>query len=246
MIWSVISAVLLVIVTYVTLFFVWRKVDQEHLDGIESFFDVIFKSSLVAYGAGRLGYLLFSLRFPINSITQLWSSGVTSVSIPLLIAGFFLAFYRFSIPHWKDRFHLLDLISIGMACWLSLCFLCLTIVGVRPFIGATTVSVSLVSSLLLPAVISILFGLLFVLLTQLEQVYRTFMWYRYRRSSAQSGFVVAAFLVGGGILLLARLLLFEGLKFNFSFIGELIVTLLFILSGFIILYIRSGRFKLRS
>ena len=108
MIWSVISVVLLLFVTYITLFFVWRKIDQEHLDGIESFFDVIFKSSLVAYGAGRIGDVLLSVRFPISSITQLWSSGFSSVSIPLLIAGFFVAFYRFSIPHWKDRFHLLD------------------------------------------------------------------------------------------------------------------------------------------
>lgn len=246
MIWSVLSAILLIIVTYVTLFLVWRKVDQENIDGVETFFDAIFKSSVVAYAAGRVGYILFSLRFPLSSINQLWSAGISSVSIPLLIAGFFLAFYRFSIPHWKDRFHLLDLVSIGMACWLSLTFLCLTIVGIRPFLGGATVSVSLVSSLVLPAVFAILFGLLFALLTQLEQVYRTFMWYRYRRSSAQSGFVVAAFLVGGGLLLLARLLLFEGIEFTVSFIGELIVTLLFILSGFIILYIRSGRFKLRS
>lgn len=246
MIWSVISTLLLLIVTYVTLFFVWRKVDQEHLDGIESFFDVIFKSSVVGYAAGRIGYLILSLHFPISSISQIWSSGLSSVSIPLLIAGFFAAFYRFSIPHWKDRFHLLDLISIGMSCWLSLCFLCLAIMGVRPFLGTSTVTTSLLSSLILPIIFALLFGLLFVLLTQLEQVYRTFMWYRYRRSSAQSGFVVAAFLLGGGVLLLARLLLFEGIHWTFSFIGELIVTLLFVLSGFIILYIRSGRFKLRS
>ncbi len=244
--WSIVSAVLLVVVTYVTLFFVWRKVDQEHIDGIETFFDVIVKSSVVAYAAGRIGYLLLSLRFPITSITAIWSSGLSSVSIPLFIAGFFLAFYRFSIPHWKDRFHLLDLISIGMSCWVSLCFLCLTLVGIRPFLGTTIVAASLWSSLLLPLVFVVLFGLLFILLTQLEQVYRTFMWYRYRRSSAQSGFVVAAFFIGGGVLLLARLLLFEGVQWNFSFIGELIITLLFVLSGFIILYIRSGRFKLRS
>lgn len=82
---------------------------------------------------------------------------------------------------------------------------------------------------------------LFVFLSRLELRYRTFDWYKAKRKSAQTGFLVSVFLLAHGLLTFALLLVspaqwvLSGVRLDLVAAGGWIVA------GSLLLYIRSGR-----
>ncbi|MBI1872137.1 hypothetical protein HYS10_01825, partial [Candidatus Collierbacteria bacterium] len=67
----------------------------------------------------------------------------------------------------------------------------------------------------------------FVWLWRLEREYRTFEWYRYRKTQARSGFIFGSFLILFGVAI--------------GVFGQFVLGILMLILGVIFIYYRSGR-----
>lgn len=85
------------------------------------------------------------------------------------------------------------------------------------------------------------FILVFLCLWKVEERYRTFEWYRGRKTTAQTGFLLFSYLVGLGVLQLLVALFLEPHVYWFRIPAETIVALGLIILGIGGLYLRSGR-----
>ncbi len=228
--------------TYLSFFVLWRKNESEHIPDLQPFLDRAVVSFVGGALTGRVAFVLLSLPQgirPGSILDFFW--GPISLPIALLFGLTFL--YLLTKADWKDRFILLDFTSIALSFW----FASLAIRSV--FLGV--IGLSIRTSEIQVAVIPLLFSffsfvfyaLLFSALNYLEKRYRTFMWYRSRRSSAQSGFVISVFLILSSVWQLAIAALSGQLTSSVVQIATTLLTIFFFVSGFLLLYIRSGRFK---
>ena len=88
---------------------------------------------------------------------------------------------------------------------------------------------------------AMLYFLFFIVLWRLERVYRTFIWYRENRRTAQTGFVFAVFWIGYGLIGLSLGLVSPSAISIFSFPVDFILYGTAIGYGLALLYVRSGR-----
>lgn len=88
--------------------------------------------------------------------------------------------------------------------------------------------------------VAVLYLIAFVYAWRLERVYRTLSWYRGKKSSANTGFILGVALIMSGLINLVGSVLSQGVRafvwFEMSF---------FIMAGMVVIYKRSGR-KIRS
>ena len=87
----------------------------------------------------------------------------------------------------------------------------------------------------------ILYFILFIVLWKLERIYRTFLWYRENRRTAQSGFVFATFCIGFGMITAGMIVVQPASIHIFSIPIDPIIGILSIFTGFFVLFVRSGR-----
>jgi phosphatidylglycerol:prolipoprotein diacylglycerol transferase len=85
------------------------------------------------------------------------------------------------------------------------------------------------------------FSLLFVFLWRVEERYRTFDWYRGRKTDAQTGFLVFSYFIGLGVLQLLVASVVEPNVYWFGIPADKIYGLALIAVGMVGLYWRSGR-----
>ncbi len=239
---KLLSSILTFVVVSTTLFVTWRKLHTEHVDAIDQVFDRIFISAIIAFLSGRLMYVIThvsSVQMIVPTMFTFSSVFVGSVSlgVGISIFGFLLG------DTWKDRFELLDYISIPLALlfslegWMKFIFLLLQQLVAVP-------STRFVVDAILLCIQGVVFTALTWWLSRLELTYRTFLWYRYRRSSAQSGFVIAVFLIVYGIWGACTGWFFAPTLSMFGIYIEPIVQMIIAVTGFCMIYIRSGRIHL--
>lgn len=231
----------LVLSIYIAVFSVWRTFEREHVEDIPSSIDKMAIALLAGWYISRIPSLvelllagqldLFSLLNPLHGIAS-WQVGVSL---------FLVIFYLLSRTLWKDNIALIDYIVVSLTVFLALYFLAQ---------GIVTIVVDLLLGNALPIgfLARSLAGFFFFLglgrlLAYLELQYRTFFWYRYRRSSAQTGFVTAVFCIATGLF---------GVLGSFAFLPfplvsvpmfEILWSIVIVVSGFFILFVRSGRLK---
>lgn len=237
--------IILVIVAFVIgAFLLWRSLEREHVDELPLFVDRLLISVVLAQLLSKVPYLLLNfalfLRDPVVVLRDSFSYAANEFAIPLFLVVLFLSLQSV----WKDRLALLDYIVSAISLLLGLLFAVETVFGFFGlfFVDATPATYQ---AIIMSGVGSVFFFILARALLLLEQRYRTFFWYRYRRSSAQSGFVLAVFISAFGIygaMRVIALLPFSVTPLQFA---ELLASLIAILSGFIIIYVRSGRLRLR-
>lgn len=244
---GVLSLVWLVVSVYITLFFLWRILEREYVEHISEVVDSLVLSAIVAFLVGRVSYFLFHLDTYGFNLSQ-WVAFSTQggfVQMPAVVAGL-VSLSLLAQPHHDDALELTDFVSIAVVVFLCLGELGLFARNLFIVLILRPEAPNVFALFHLEALLSVLFYALFArFLLYLERVYRTFLWYRYRRSSAQSGFVTAAFCVGYGLWTL----IIYGLETFVSQQSEplpaALFALLVVLAGFVILYVRSGRFTLR-
>jgi phosphatidylglycerol:prolipoprotein diacylglycerol transferase len=85
------------------------------------------------------------------------------------------------------------------------------------------------------------FVLIFIFLWRVEERYRTFEWYRGKRTVALTGFLLFSYFVGLGVLKLLVASVYEPRVYWFRISAEVLVALAIVMVGMIGLYLRSGR-----
>lgn len=245
---SLFSVLWLIISCALAGFVLWRKLRRERVDSEDKIFDTICISLIGGLVIGRLFYILFNFqRFGLDLFTWVAISVFPGyIEVAVVLSGLLL-FWKLLGDEWKDSIEQVDYLSIGLSFFLFLLALGTSIGhglllverllvpqdALLPFFDSKTVIASILYTLF--------YGGLFLFLSNVERNYRTFLWYRARRRSAQTGFVVASFLIGYG---LCGFLLSWLAPMHMHILGvgiDPLVKLLVMVAGFVILYVRSGR-----
>lgn len=244
----------LTVLTFLAVFFAgyvfWRRGREEHYNEA-SLFDGFVLSLLVGGLFGRVGFIFFHLeQFGINLIK--WVDffsypGVNSVLF-LVIAAVYL--YRFALKNRWEVFEVLDFAVGGLCLGLFFSWLGLFFDG-SGFGVATTWPIGMV----FPGVFdkhhpvqlyyAVFYWLLYLYLSRVEYRYRTFLWYRYGKKTAQTGFLTSVFLIASGAFsLVVNIfsvpgLIVQGWRFDY------LLSLAVLIFGLLLLGLRSGRLSTR-
>ena len=125
----------------------------------------------------------------------------------------------------KDLYKLLDLASLGLSAGIPIVYAAKGALEIEPMILGL-ISAELAKGLLL--------ALWFFFLWWAEGEYRTFEWYRFRKTQARTGFVTGVFMFGFGLInLLVELLINRNALWP-VYVGIVVV-------GLLVVYIRSER-----
>jgi prolipoprotein diacylglyceryltransferase len=224
----------------------WRKAKEEHYHE-EQVFDAFLLSSLVGLIAGRLGFvILHAAEFaaqPWRVFDMINSSGGNLVC-GLIGASLYLNYYA-KRKKW-DAFEVLDFWFMALALGMVFVQLGNFLAGVG--FGNETV---LPWGMVFPGVFTkhhpaqlyalIFFVILYVYLQKVEYHYRTFMWYRAGKKTAQTGFLASVFLLATGIFMsLLQLIMPSQFMVN-GISADLAFSVLMAVYGALLLYTRSGR-----
>lgn len=228
-------------------FILWRKLRRERVDFEDKLMDRAILSVIVGLVVGRVVFIIlnFSL-FGIDLGKWLSVQFPQGIEIASLATGF-LVFYGSLGKDWKDALEIVDYVSIALAFLFAILFWGDFLSQVFLFVNTFFIhqaSIQLVTDyrpIVIACLYTLLFFVLFVFLSHVEKTYRTFLWYRAKRRSAQTGFVLASFLIGYGLFgfLLGW---FQPMSVVILGVGvDPILKLLVVMLGFVILYVRSGR-----
>ena len=229
-------------------FVFWRKAKEEHYDETEVF-DGFLLAWIIGFIWARIGFIIFNF-YEFGFHIFKWIDLVTNPGLNALfgIVGSTVYLYRFAQRKKWDVFEILDFWSMAVTLGLVLIWFGLFLDGSR--FGLAT---SLPWGVVFPGVFekhhpvqlyaSFLYAGLFAYLAWLEFHYRTFEWYKSRRKSAQTGFLLSVFLIAHGLislglnLVMPAQIVFQGLRLDH------LLSLVGILLGVGILLVRSGRIQ---
>lgn len=228
------------------LFVFWKKGREEHFDEA-LLLDAAITACFWGFIGARVGFILVNFHvFGFNIFN--WFSLFAYpgfIGIFGLIASI-ISLVLFSRKHKWDVYEVLDFGTLGLSIGLVFIFIGMFLNG-SGFGNTTTLPIGMsfpgVFDRRHPVQIyeAILYVIVFVVLMKLELNYRAFLWYRAKKRSAQSGFLLACFLMFYGFI---GLILSFVNQFQFVLFGVPIdpgISLLIIIVGISILYRRSGR-----
>jgi len=198
----------------------YKKAIESHFEG-DSILDIIVLGAFWGFLFARLFFVIVN----IGTFWNHWSRVFLLTNYPGLdrwglLVGIVLALYRVS-KKLKYRFvDLLDYITLGVIATNSLYW----------------TGINLIRFSWLTVLLGILMFIGFVFFWYIETRYRLIGWYRAQKNSAKSGFVSGFGLAFLGLSFLLELFLYGNMKMS-----SLIWVLLMVVTGLILVYIRSGR-----
>lgn len=227
-------------------FVLWKKGKEEYYDE-NQLLDVLIAASFWGLVGARLGFIF--VHFPEFGFDILkWLSLFVYpgyLGFSGLVLGLIVLYAKAKKIKW-DPYEVCDFGAIA----LTIATVCITIgmfVNGSGFGNSTTLPIGLP----FPGVFdhrhptqlyaAVLYSLFFVVLWKLEHVYRTFLWYRENRRTAQTGFVFAVFWIGYGLIGLGLGLVSPPAISIFSFSVDAVLYGTAICYGLALLYVRSGR-----
>lgn len=227
-------------------FILWKKGREEHYEE-NTLFDGFLLSFLIGGLVARFGFIVLNFhQFGFDILK--WFDMVSANGLNGLFgfAGGTYYMYKYAVRQKWDAFEVLDFWVTA----LSLAFVLLSLGSFfdgSGFGNATTLPWGVV----FPGVFEkyhpvqlysavIYFGL-FQYLSRIEYRYRTFLWYKSKRKSAQTGFLFCNFLLVYGLarVVLSFLMPAQFVFFNISF--DWLIGLIISIFGLVLLYDRSGR-----
>ena len=217
---------LFVVLAYFWYCFVIYKKGLEFRYTAETLYDLALLSGVLGWLFARLGFVIehFSV-FKINFLRLVLLSEYPGYNYLGLVIGLVLAVTILARREEIKSYEGLDLLGLGLPGAMAFERL-----G-RVFSG----EVRLVWQLPVELLQALVWLLVFVWLWRLEKEYRTFSWYRFRRTQARPGFIFGSFLFLSGLVTILSnswpFFKLPALAFGFF---ELIL-------GTIIIYLRSGR-----
>ncbi len=232
---------------FLTMAFVyWRKTREEHYHQDQAF-DAFLLASIIGLLMGRLGFMLFNFAQLGRNLWNWFDIVNHPGSLEVFgLVGASLYFYRYAGKKKWDQFEVLDFwflaISAGMV------FKQLGNFFTGTGFGYET---QLPWGVIFPGVFThhhpaqlyaaLFFLILYVYLYWAEYHYRTFLWYRAGKKTAQTGFLSCVFLASTGLFMLLMLLVRPAqLEIN-QFKLDYIVYGTMALWGVMMMYIKSGR-----
>jgi len=205
-------------------FVVYKKGVEYHYKD-ESLLDLVILSGILGWIMARLFFVIFNLAlFKQNWLRIILLTEYPGYSFVGLLVGVVLAVLLLSYSGVVKKHEALDLIGLGLPSAMAIGEAGLVFGG----------SATLVWQLPREILMALLFLLGFVWLWRLEGEYRTFEWYRYRKTQAKSGFIFGSFLVLSGLVI-------GGFGVISGRVGELIIGGLMVILGAAYVYRRSGR-----
>lgn len=236
----------LVLAYLVGAFLFWKKGKEEYYDEYQ-LLDILVASSFWGLVAARLGFIIAHINDFGFDILK-WFSLITYpgyVGFVGVIVGTLILFKGAQKRKW-DAFEIADFGAIALSCAVA-------IIALGTFVNGSSFGnpTSLPIGMTFPGVFDarhptqlyamILYTILCVLLWRLERVYRTFLWYRENRRTAQSGFVFAVFCIGYGAITAGMFTVQQPSVSVFFVPIDPIVGVLSIFVGLFTLFVRSGR-----
>ncbi|MBT7499367.1 MAG: hypothetical protein HN679_01580 [Candidatus Pacebacteria bacterium] len=229
-----------------TAFVYWRKTREEHYHQ-DQVFDAFLLASVMGLLVGRLGFILFNFGELGKNIWN-WFDVINrpgSLEIfSLLGASIYL--YRYAGKKKWDRFEVLDFWFLAISAGMVFRQLGNFFMGVG--FGYET---QLPWGMVFPGVFvkhhpTQLYGALvylglYIYLYWAEYHYRTFLWYRAGKKTAQTGFLTSIFLIVTGLsMLLMRFVRPAQLEINQFGLDYLVYGAMALFGG-VMMYIKSGR-----
>lgn len=235
----------------VSLFFFWRKAREEHYDEA-LMFDAFFLSAIMGFFLARLAYIIFNFhQFGFSLLSWLDVFGHPGSYLFAGLIGSALYISRFSHNQKWDQYEVLDFWSIAVVAGFVVLYLGMFFDGSQ-YGTATTLPWGIVfpgllekhHPLQLYKVFS--FSLLVWYLSWVELRYRTYDWYRVGKRNAQTGFLLAVFLLAVGLIHLVLYPISSVGLTIFKIPVYLLGSFLSIFLGVVIMLIRSGRIFLKK
>lgn len=230
-------------------FLFWRRAHAEHFEDDEVF-DVLIVSSVMALIVSRVVYIALHLSTLMMDVGG-WIEAVSKPGfdeITAIVVGFWYVWFLSKRKKW-DTFELVDSAAIGTSFLLVFVWIGRFFAGT--FLGDVT---SLPIGITFPNVFdsrhpsqlyfALAFFLVYILLLFLEKRYRFFEWYRAGKHTANSGFIVAVFLVcyGAGHLGLSFVDLQQTVVMGVRL--DLFFYIIMVCYGLSLIFLRSGQNKL--
>jgi hypothetical protein len=227
-------------------YYFWRKAQEEHLDGFVAFDGLIY-SALAGFLASRLFYLVLRFDedvFSIWRVVNVWQHPGLWAPAGLVAAYLVMAWWARRLK--RDVFEVWDFYTLVVTWFLGWYWLSRFVVG-----AAAGISTLLPIGIMFPGRVepahpiqvyaSVVYLLLFRYLWWSEPRYRFFLWYRSKKRTARSGFILAVFLIVTGLLGVGL----GFLQYPFILVFDLDINQLFsvvlFLLGCVLLYARSGQ-----
>ncbi len=229
-----------------TAFVYWRKTKEEHYHQ-EQAFDAFLLATVVGLVVGRIGFMLLNFNELGKNIFNWFNVVSHPGSFELFsLLGASLYLYRYAGKQKWDQFEVLDFWFLAVSAGMVLKQLGGFFAGVG--FGLET---SLPWGVVFPGVLvkhhpvqlySALFFLgLYIYLFWAEYNYRTFLWYRSGKKTAQTGFLTSIFLIAAGLFMFTTSFI-TPIQLEFSGLGiDYFVYMGLALWGGGMLYLKSGR-----
>jgi len=227
-------------------FIFWRKGREEHYN-IFDIFDGFLLSGLFGFVVGRLVFVAFhwaSFSSNIFNIVNVIEKPGNEPLVALAVAILFL--YRYAVKAKWDAFEILDFyvtaISLGMIFMYAGFFLDGSYGGTFTNLPWGIITSGTFEKTHPAQLYSLLYYfLVYIYLSRVEYVYRTFEWYRSGKKTAQSGFLFSTFLIFTALFhLLTGPVRLPGIFLN-GVVLDYFIYLAMLFFGLILLYRRSGR-----
>lgn len=190
-----------------TAFVYWRKTREEHYQQDQAF-DALIISSVVGLIVGRIGFMVINFGKVGQSLWNWFNVIDHPGSLELFgLLGASLYLYRFAGKKKWDQFEVLDF-------WLLAVSAGMVLKQLGSFFAGTGFGyeTNLPWGMVFPGVfakyhpvqlyMAIFFLGLYIYLYSVEYKYRTFLWYRAGKKTAQTGFLTCIFLIATGLFML--------------------------------------------
>lgn len=217
---AVYSFSLLVVFSFLWGSFVfYKKAIESHFEELPVLDTVVF-IGFWSFIWGRVLFFIFNYGiFRDHWVRVFFLKDYPGISHWGLIIGLLFGLYL-SLKNIKAKYvDWLDLIMLGVIGGLPIYFAGLTMISFSWF------------NLVMSVVLAIAFGFFW----KAEGEYRTYSWYRYKRTQARSGF-----LSGSGMIVFGLVMLIVQL-FGAKSLVEILLSVSLIVAGIVLVYIRSGR-----
>lgn len=188
-------------------FILWRRSLEENYDEMQVF-DGFLKACLWGGLLSRIGFIVLNFKqFELNIFHFLDLINHPGFEIQFFVLTLIFSFYRFAVKQKWDQFEVLDFLvtalSLGGVFLHFGYFLAGIDIGTKTNLPWGVIPVGVFEK---HHPVQLYFALvylaLFIGLSRLEYVYRTFEWYRAKKNSAQSGFLTSIFFIFAGLLLM--------------------------------------------
>lgn len=206
--------------------FVFYKKATEYHENEDVVFNAILLMGVFAFAFSRLGFVVNQLDWFVGHwIRVFFIREYPGMSGWGVFLGMFLGILIIAVRAKKNLFSWLDLASLGLSAGVPIVYVANGVLSTEPIIGSF-ISIEVIKGLLLT--------LWFFFLWWAEGEYRTFEWYRFRKTQARTGFVTGMFVLGFGLVNLVVELLVGN---NTWWQGYTVLVVV----GVVVVYIRSER-----